>query len=50
MLDWYFDDDRCLVLKGRFTPEQGMVIKKALDSIIEEDFQEQRDVSAGNTH
>ena len=27
-LDWYFDDDDSLVLKGRFTPEQGRVDKK----------------------
>lgn len=45
-LDWHFDDDGCLVLKGRFTPEQGMVIKKVLDSIMDDDFEEQRDVSA----
>ncbi len=45
-LDWYFDDDGCLVLKGRFTPDQGAVIKKVLDLIMEEDFQEQKDVSA----
>jgi hypothetical protein len=44
-LDWYFDDDGCLVLKGRFTPDQGMVIKKVLDSIMDEDFEEQKDVS-----
>ena len=45
-LNWYFDDDDCLVLKGRFTPDQGAVIKKVLDLIMEEDFQEQKDVSA----
>jgi hypothetical protein len=45
-LDWYFDDDDSLVLKGRFTPEQGMVIKKVLESIMDEDFLEQKDVSA----
>ena len=45
-LDWYFDDDDSLVLTGRFTPEQGMVIKKVLESIMDEDFQEQKDVSA----
>jgi len=45
-LDWYFDDDDSLVLKGRFTPEQGLLIKKVLDSIMDEDFQEQQDVSA----
>jgi len=45
-LDWYFDDDDCLVLKGRFTPEQGVLVKKALELIMDEDFQEQQDVSA----
>jgi len=45
-LDWYFDDDDSLVLKGRFTPEQGMLIKKVLELIMDEDFQEQMDVSA----
>ncbi len=45
-LDWYFDDDDSLVLKGRFSPEQGMVIKKVLELIMDEDFQEQQNVSA----
>ncbi len=45
-LDWYFDDDESLVLKGRFTPEQGLLIKKILESIMDEDFLEQQDVSA----
>lgn len=45
-LDWYFDDDDCLMLKGRFTPEQGIVIKKVLELIVDEDFEEQKDVSA----
>ena len=45
-LDWYFDDDDSFVLKGRFTPEQGAVIKKVLELIMDEDFQEQKDVSA----
>ena len=48
-LDWYSDDDGSLVLKGRFTPEQGVVIKKVLESIMDEDFQEQKDVSAETT-
>jgi len=45
-LDWYFDDDDSLVLKGRFTPEQGLLIKKVLELIVDEDFKEQQDVSA----
>jgi len=45
-LDWYFDDDNSMVLKGRLTPEQGMLVKKVLESIMDEDFLEQKDVSA----
>ena len=45
-LDWYFDDDGSFVLKGRFTPEQGVMIKKVLESIMDKDFREQTDVSA----
>lgn len=45
-LDWFYDDDDCFVLKGRFTPEQGAVIKKVLESILDEDFHEQQDVPA----
>jgi hypothetical protein len=45
-LDWHFDENECLVLKGRFTPEQGVVIKKVLERIMDEDFFEQNDVSA----
>jgi len=45
-LDWYFDDDDSLVLKGRFTPEQGLLIKKVLESIMDEDFLEQQGVPA----
>ena len=45
-LSWHTDDDGSLVMKGRFTPEQGALIRTALESIMEEDFQEQKDVSA----
>ena len=45
-LDWYFDDDDSLVLKGRFSPEQGLLVKKVLESIMDEEFLEQQDVSA----
>jgi len=45
-LDWYFDDDESLVLKGRFTPEQGLIVKNVLESIMDDDFLEQQDVSA----
>ena len=39
-LSWYFDDDGSLVLRGRFTPEQGAVITKALESIMDKDFKQ----------
>ena len=45
-LDWFFDDDDSMVIKGRFTPEQGMLIKKVLESIMDEDFLEQKEVLA----
>jgi hypothetical protein len=45
-LDWYVDDDESFVLKGRFTSEQGLLVKKVLQSIMDEDFQEQQNVSA----
>ena len=39
------ENDGCLVLKGRFTPEQGVLVKKVLELIMDEDFEEQKDVS-----
>jgi hypothetical protein len=45
-LDWFVDDDESFVLKGRFTAEQGLLVKKVLQSIMNEDFLEQRGVSA----
>jgi len=45
-LDWHFDDDDSLILKGRFSPEQGLLIKKVLESIMDDDILEQKDVSA----
>jgi hypothetical protein len=44
-LDWYFDDDGSLVMKARFTPDQGLIIKKVLESIMDENFQEQQDLA-----
>jgi hypothetical protein len=44
-LNWYFDDDGSFVMKGRFTPEHGMLIKKVLESIMDEDFLAQQDVA-----
>jgi len=49
-LSWYLDEDGMWVFKGRFTPEQGALIEKALDRAMDEMFEEQRqepaDVSA----
>jgi len=43
-LRWYTDDDGSFVVKGRFTPEQGAVIKKALEGAMDELFEEQKAV------
>jgi len=49
-LSWYMDGDGMWVFKGRFTPEQGALIEKALDCAMNEQFEEQKnepiDVSA----
>ena len=49
-LGWFTDADGLWVLQGRFTPEQGALIRKALDGVLEELFEECRaeaeDVSA----
>ncbi|MGH8035129.1 MAG: DUF222 domain-containing protein, partial [Lysobacterales bacterium] len=44
-LTWYVDDDGSWVFKGRFTPEQGALINAALQSAMEQVFQEQKNVS-----
>lgn len=46
-LDCFVDRDGCMLLLGRFTPEQGAMIQKALDAVMEEMFAEQKDVPAG---
>ncbi len=43
-LIWFEDDDGSWVLKGRFTPEQGAQICKALDAAMEQLFIEQKNV------
>jgi hypothetical protein len=43
-LTWFEDDDGSWVFKGRFTPEQGALIKKALDAAMEQLFVEQKNV------
>ncbi len=42
-LSWFVDDDGMWVLRGRFTCEQGALIKNALESAMNELFEEQRD-------
>lgn len=43
---WHMDEDGCWVMHGRFTPEQGERIMKAVDAAIDEIGLEQKDVSA----
>ena len=43
-LNWFEDDDGSWVFKGRFTPEQGALIRKALDAAMEQLFTEQKSV------
>ena len=45
-LTWYTDDDGSFILRGRFTPEQGALIRQALEAALEEQFAEQEDVPA----
>jgi hypothetical protein len=45
-LSWYYDEDDCLVVRGRFPPEQGAAIIQAMEAAQEEIFQEHKDVSA----
>lgn len=37
------DDDGCWVMKGRFTPEQGALIQKALEKAMDEQYEERED-------
>ena len=45
-LNWHVDDDGSYVLKARLTPEQGERIVKAIESAMDEEFEERQDVSA----
>lgn len=45
-LSWYIDDDGMWVFRGRFTPEQGALLEKALGAVMDEMSEEQEDVSA----
>jgi hypothetical protein len=46
-LTCYTDDDGSFILKGRFTPEQGALIRQVLEAALAEQFAERKDVSAG---
>jgi len=48
-LSLYEDDDGSFVVHGRLTPEQGALVKKALEAGMNEDFQEQKNVPAGTS-
>lgn len=43
-LSWYIDDDDYWVFKGRFTPEQGALLQKALEAAGDQLFEEQQHV------
>ena len=43
-LGWYVDDDDSWLFKGRFTAEQGVLIKKALEAAADQLFEEQQNV------
>ena len=45
-LSWYMDGDGMWVFKGKFTAEQGALIKKALEGAMEDLFEEQRNEPA----
>jgi hypothetical protein len=48
-LGWFVDDDGCWVMKGRFTAEQGALIQAALESAMDELFEEWKDVPEGTS-
>jgi hypothetical protein len=48
-LTLYEDDDGSFVVHGRLTPEQGALVKKALEAGMNEDFKEQKNVPAGTS-
>ena len=45
-MSWHYDDDGYLILKGRFTPEAGAVIAKALELAKDHLYEEGENVSA----
>ncbi len=46
-LSLYQVDNDCFVIRGRLTPEQGALVKKALKAAMDEDFNEQKNAPAG---
>jgi hypothetical protein len=46
-LRWFWDDDGCLVIKARLTPEQGAIFQQAIASGTRQIFEEQKDVPTG---
>ncbi|MGK7297043.1 MAG: DUF222 domain-containing protein, partial [Candidatus Wenzhouxiangella sp. M2_3B_020] len=45
-LDWHVDDDGSYVFRGRLTPEQGERVVQAIESAMDEEYRERKDVSA----
>ena len=45
-LDWHVDDDGSYVLRARLTPEQGERVAKAIESAMDEEFEERKNISA----
>ena len=45
-LNWHVDDDGSYVLRARLTPEQGERVVKAIESAMDEEFEERKNVSA----
>jgi len=41
-LKWHFDDDGMLVIEGRFPPEDGALILKAIEAVCDRRFREER--------
>jgi len=46
-LGWFTDADGLWVLKGRFTPEQGALIRTALEGVLDDLFEEGRNEAEG---
>lgn len=41
-LEWFFDDDGMLVIKGRFPPEEGALILKAIEAVSDRRYRDER--------